>query len=89
MNRGHTTGFVQAFGSKIQDFSQPFFPKTMTSFSRLKVLKYVIYRDLKKTQEKSFFHELSWCAAKINNFPELISILQTFLRIQESVRTKC
>ena len=55
MNRVHTSEFVQVFGSKIQDFSQTFFSKTMTSFSRLKVLKYVIYRDLKKTQEQSFF----------------------------------
>ena len=57
----------------------------MISFSRLKVPKQVIYRDLKKkkTQEQSFFHELSWCAAKINNFPQLISILQTLSRFRK------
>ena len=40
----------------------------------------MIYRDLEKRRNRAFFHELSWCAAKINNFPELISILQTFSR---------
>ena len=40
------TGFTQIFGSKIQDFFQNFF-QTITSFSRLTVIKQVINRDLK------------------------------------------
>ena len=34
----NNTGFIQIFGSKIQDFFQTF-SKTITSFSRLKVIK--------------------------------------------------
>ena len=34
-----TPGFVQIFESKIQDFFQTFFSKTMISFSRHKIIK--------------------------------------------------
>ena len=45
-------GFVQIFGSKIQDFFQTF-SKTIISFSRLKVIKQVSNRDLKKSRNKA------------------------------------
>ena len=45
------------FLSKIQDFHWTF-SKTIISFSRLKVMKQVINRELKKIlQEQSFFHD--------------------------------
>ena len=41
---------TQIFGSKIQDFS-----KTVLYFSRLKVNKQVVYRDLENTGNQAFF----------------------------------
>ena len=41
---------TQIFGSKIQDFS-----KTILYFSRLKVNKQVVYRDLENTGNQAFF----------------------------------
>ena len=50
------TGFVQIFGSKILRLWPAFFPKQQF-FSRLKVMKLVINRDLKKRGNKAFFHD--------------------------------
>ena len=50
------TGFVQIFGSKIQDFFQTSFPKFFFPVSGLSNRCRDQYRPLKK-QEQSFFHD--------------------------------
>ena len=50
------TGFVQIFGSKIQDLFQTFFQNNNFFFQiRLKVIKYLINTDLKKKKRDKAF----------------------------------
>ena len=49
-----SAGFMQIFGSEIQDFFQTF-SKTIIFFCRLNVIKQVINRDCKKCRNTTFF----------------------------------
>ena len=90
LNRGHTNCLFCLQGSyrfldvKLTTFPRLFFPKQWFLFPDSRFSnRWSIETLKKKRKEQSFFHELSWCAAKINNFPELISILQTLSRFRK------
>ena len=74
------------FLSKIQDFRWTF-SKTIISFSRLKVMKQVINRELKKIlQEQSFFHDRQARLNKISQTQKTFHLRSTCCSFKKKSR---